>query len=387
MTNVLVVMPISTLDFGSRSSGGVDSVCQILLDSLVQSNQVRFNYTIIAFNPFNDLTQEGKCTSFSKHLTIYQYNSKPKSAKNKVPLPGILHQNIIIWKFVRKFKPQILHTHLLSWQILPNISTANIATLHAYKKYGRSSVSMLNDLLYEKIIPYVANKNINLYTAVSKKLQIAASNTKKSIEVIYNPLPEKYSNIDIVEAQTPRLDHINLVTCSNITKNKGIHHAINVLHELSRKKVGCHLHVIGGLTNSNYQRQIFKQVKEYGLETNITFHGKLTTTEILNIYKISNYGLFLSAEETFGLVPLEMISCGLQTICTRVGIMDDLYKEFRQLDIYILDSINPSEIANYILTQNNSKLIDAKQFIIDKFAKEKIIQQYEVLYESAVSAK
>lgn len=387
MINVLLVMPISTLDFGSKSSGGVDSVCQILLDSLVQSNQVRFNYTVIAFSPFNDITEEGKCTLLSKNLTIYQYNNKANFKNTKIRIPGILHQNYIVLKFIKKLSPQILHTHLPSWQALPKSKAITISTLHAYKKNGRSSVSKLNDLLYEKIIPMISNINTNHYTAVSQKLKKLASDTKKPIQVIYNPFPEKYSSIDIRAERVSESGKINIVTCSNITKNKGIHHAVDVLHELMKKNNNSHLHIIGGLTNSDYQFKLHAKIRQLGLETKVTFHGKLSSTEILNIYKHSDYGLFLSAEETFGLVPLEMIACGLETICTRVGIMHDLHDDFRTFDIKILESINHSEIATHIIKQNKSKLDEAKQYILRKFAKETITQQYEALYESVTSAK
>ena len=85
------------------------------------------------------------------------------------------------------------------------------------------------------------------------------------------------------------------------------------------------------ISNSKYQIKLIDQIQKLQLNNKVTFHGQLTTPEILNIYKKSDYGIFLSAEETFGLVPLEMIACGLDVITTRVGIMDDLYEEFSTL--------------------------------------------------------
>ncbi|MEJ3576483.1 VpsD family glycosyltransferase [Pseudomonas fragi] len=387
MINVLIVMPISTLDFGSKSSGGVDSVCQILLDSIVKSNQVRFNYTIIAFNPYNDLVVEGKCTSLSKNLTIYQYNCKSKFKKTNISTPGILYQNYIVWTFINKIKPQIFHTHLPSWQALPRNKAITISTLHAYKKNGRSSVSKLNDLLYEKIIPTISNKNTNYYTTVSHKLKKSASDIKKPIRIIYNPLPDKYADADIRQETHKTFNHTNIVTCSNITKNKGVHHAVTVLHELCQKNTNCHLHIIGELTNSEYQIKLIDQIQKLQLNNKVTFHGQLTTPEILNIYKKSDYGIFLSAEETFGLVPLEMIACGLDVITTRVGIMDDLYEEFSTFKIKIIENIDISEIANHIIERKKSMLNEARNYIVNKFTKDSITQQYESLYESVISAK
>ena len=387
MINVLIVMPISTLDFGSKSSGGVDSVCQILLDSLVKKDQVRFNYTIIAFNPCNDLSEEGKCTSLSKYLTVHQFNCKSKFKNTNIPIPGILYQNHIIWTFIKKIKPQIFHTHLPSWQALPKNKAVNISTLHAYKKNGRSSVSKLNDILYEKIIPIISNRNTNYYTTVSRKLKIAASDIRKPIKTIYNPLPEKYSDADNRQETSSHPNHINIVTCGNITKNKGVHHAVAVLHELCKRNTNSHLHIIGGLTNSDYQANLTNQIQNLKLNNKVTFHGQLTTLEILNVYKKCDYGIFLSAEETFGMVPLEMIASGLDVITTRVGIMDDLYEEFSTFEIKIIENIDVSDITEHILEQNKCMLEEAKNYILNKFAKDTITQQYQSLYESAISAK
>ncbi|VVP88699.1 Glycosyltransferase Gtf1 [Pseudomonas fluorescens] len=388
MINVLIVMPLSTLDFGSRSSGGVDSACQILLDSLIQKNNLKFNYTIIAFNPFNDFEEEGKCSTLTKNIKIYQYNNKPNLKHRLIRPPGIVWQNYVIWKLVRKSKPKVFHTHLLSWQILPKKQTTTITTLHAYKKIGRSPVSKLNDLFYETIIPAISNKNINYYTAVSHRLKNLALDSNKNISVIYNPLPDKYSETDIRLEEKSKTDRINLVTCGNITKNKGIHHAIEILYKLHKKGISSHLNIIGGTTNNSYHAELREQISKLNLKSNITFHGKQPFEQILKTYKESDYGLFLSAEETFGLVPIEMIACGLEVICSRVGIMDDLYNEFSELQVKIVETIDSSEIAEYIYRKGKCRLDEAKDYIIKNFSKEIISSEYEKLYESVlISAK
>ncbi|VVQ02179.1 Glycosyltransferase Gtf1 [Pseudomonas fluorescens] len=387
MNSVLVVMPLSTLDLGSRSSGGVDSVCQTLIDSLANNtNYKNFEYTIIAFNPFNDCTKEGKYTELTKNLKIYQFNNNLHLEHSPVRIPAILWQNYVIWKILRKVKPSIFHTHLLSWQIFPYKKTKTIATLHAYKKFGRSSVSKINDFFYEKIIPALSKININHYTVVSQRLKRATLDLNKGVSIIYNPLPSKYTKTHTSAESKLKTERINLVTCGNVTKNKGIHHAIEILHKLNQKGAHAHLNIIGHATNNPYLTGLKDQIVKFKLKDNVTFHNQLPSEKILRIYEDSDYGLFLSAEETFGLVPIEMIACGLEVICSRVGIMDDLFHEFSAFDVKIVEQVDSTEISDYIYNSGKCKLDEAKNYILDNFDKDTIIKNYEQLYESILKS-
>ncbi|MNF90920.1 hypothetical protein D3C84_735060 [compost metagenome] len=83
-----------------------------------------------------------------------------------------------------------------------------------------------------------------------------------------------------------------------------------------------------------------------------------------------------------------MIACGLEVICSRVGIMDDLYNEFSERQVKIVETIDSSEIVEYIYRKGKCRLDEAKDYIIKNFSKEIISSEYEKLYESVlISAK
>lgn len=52
MKKVLLIMPISTLNWGEKNAGGVDSVCQMLVRELASRTQpLKYRYRVLAFDP------------------------------------------------------------------------------------------------------------------------------------------------------------------------------------------------------------------------------------------------------------------------------------------------------------------------------------------------
>ena len=62
---------------------------------------------------------------------------------------------------------------------------------------------------------------------------------------------------------------------------------------------------------------VCKLVKKYGLEKKVLFLGKQDNLE--ELYSISDLMLLLSEKESFGLVILEAMACGVPCVGTNVG--------------------------------------------------------------------
>ncbi|MBJ6911393.1 glycosyl transferase family 1, partial [Vibrio cholerae] len=50
MSKILLIMPLSTLNWGEKNLGGVDSVCQMLVRQLAQQERP-YHYRVLAFEP------------------------------------------------------------------------------------------------------------------------------------------------------------------------------------------------------------------------------------------------------------------------------------------------------------------------------------------------
>jgi glycosyltransferase involved in cell wall biosynthesis len=378
MKKVLLIVPLSTLDWGSKNTGGVDSVCQMIVKGLQEKSSEAFYYRVIAFDPTNSINNTGIVSKLNEGLEVVQYNVSDLSTSKWYKLPGILHQRKCIIEQNKLFTPDIIHSHLTSWLVAIRAQVATIVTLHNYKKIGRKPRGRLNNFLYEIVIPSISPYFISSYTCVSGFLkQAIVQDINKSISVIYNPIDTQY--LDCIKDKPTK--PLTLVTCALLTPKKGIHHIIEVLALLKQKGVQAQLKIIGPATDSTYMEKLKTLIQDRRVQNEVIFLGSKTTAEIVRIYASASVGLFLSEEETFGLVPLEMLASSLPVIATETGIMTDFNNA--NIDIAGLTVVNQDNyqfIANNIIDiQSNRKLI-ASDYIRDNFSVASIIESYENEY-------
>ena len=385
MQKILIVMPITTLDWGSKSSGGVDSVCQILLNQLSKEKKKQFEYRVIAFNPHNDCPHEGEVLEISKNISVVQFNSNGKIFNGKYHTPGILYQALKIREHLKLFEPDLIHTHLSPWTLAKTKKIPAITSLHGYKKICRKPQSIFNNILHEKIIPALCEKVTDCYTCVSESLKKeVARDTSKEIHTIHNPIDHKFFNA----IKTPSTkNEIRLVTCAVITRRKGIHHALELLKKITDSGKKSSLKIIGPIADKAYFESIKEKITELDLKENVLFMGSLSCTQIIEQYEQSDFGVFMSEEETFGLVPIEMISSGLRVITTKVGVIKDLEEHF--LNDGYLCFADPSDFGgalNFVSTPLHEKKPKNKALIAERFSAESIVRQYEEVYLKTLSA-
>ncbi|WP_159737470.1 VpsD family glycosyltransferase [Vibrio atypicus] len=377
MKKVLVISPLSTTDWGSTSAGGVDSVCQMLLKQLHQSPSNKFSYRVVAFDPMNKVIQEGVIEKLNSNLEIVKFNVKNDIKLNRF-VPNLVYQNKKIKEQILDFSPDLIHSHLNSWVVCLGTNISKVLTLHSYKKICRKRGSFLNNFLYEIVIPFLANKSISRYTSVSEYLKYSVEGeTKRQIDVVYNPIDDRYFK-PVFRTNTRTIE---LVTCAVITKRKGIHHLVEVVKKLKEAKVPVRLKVIGPVSDSSYYEHLCKVIRQYGLVENIHFMGAKSTEEIINFYVNSDIGVFLSEEETFGLVPLEMIASKLPVICSNTGVISDLSK--REQENELLNIVEPNDylnIAKLVQRLNKHSQTYGNEMIKEEFSVESIINRYESIY-------
>ncbi|MDN3384684.1 VpsD family glycosyltransferase [Pseudoalteromonas sp. APC 3358] len=318
---IMLIMPMSTLNFGSESTGGVDSVCQLLLKGFLEINDPRFTYNILMFDPSNRVEINGMVIKLNENISVTLFN-----VNNGSFLPNIITIYRNIKDQISILKPDLVHSHLMAWGVNFSIKSKSVITIHGYKKIARKSRSFLNNIIYEDLIPFLANKMDNNYTCVSNNLKNVIKNEfNKDLEVIYNPIIEDYFSTNSERMSTVSTGTLKLTTCGLLTQRKGIHHIIKVMEILKNKGVKASLTIIGPITDHVYFNKLKKMIKEAKFTDDILFKGKLETKDIKKLYLNSDIGIFLSEEETFGLVPIEMLSTGLPTIASKTGVIEDFF--------------------------------------------------------------
>lgn len=377
-------MPLSSILPNVRQEGGVDTVCQLLLQGILENDSYN-EYFILAFNPTND-TENNDIVQIDSNIRIKFFNAY-LNKKNKLTLliPTFLLQNLIIKKEVYNFCPDILHVHASCWLFFKySNKIKKILTLHTYQTIGRISEGFCNDFLYERIIQPINIKNADIITTLSRDIEgILGDKLRKEIKYIPNPVNNVFFGVN------RNIDKLKkggtIILMGGVVPKKRVIDGLKLISVLRNNYPEIKLFVAGKCDEkSSYYLLLKKYINENRLEKNVIFTGHLSVPELLEYYSKVNIGLFLSEDETFGLAPLEMMAAGLPVITTNVGIFKWHETEFKHCGAFIIkpgDIIKALQYIQYLL-QNSiiTRSEEIRRFIIEKFSKDYIFKKYLSLY-------
>ena len=260
-----------------------------------------------------------------------------------------------------------------------------VTTLHG------TDITVLGiDQTFKKVIKHGIEKS-DAVTAVSKSLVKQTTemlDVNKEIATIYNFVNEE----DYYKQDVPALrqqygisnDEKVLIHISNFRKVKRVRDIIYAFKQV-RNEVKSTLLLVGD--GPEYPDTV-QLVEALGLKEHVRFLGK--QTNISELLSISNLMLLLSEKESFGLVLLEAMLCGVPCIGTNIGGIPEVIEHDKTG--YLVELGDTDSAANYaieVLTDNHlmrrlseNALIQAKE----KFASEKIVNQYQHLYDTVLTS-
>ncbi|WP_322804540.1 VpsD family glycosyltransferase [Vibrio alfacsensis] len=381
MKKILLIVPLSTLDLGSSTKGGVDSVCQILIKDLIEREYINYHIRILAFDQTSKANSNSPLVNLSPYVEILHV---PISEKTKgIKRPSIISNLKRIQKEISTFKPDLVHSHLAPW-LLGVRGPKRVATLHTYKNICRKPVSFLNDIFYAKLFPWLCNFYIDHYTCVGKSLALAVKNdVKKTTSIIGNPLnPHYFEQTKNFKKPT----NLKFITCALLTKRKRIDSIIKLIILLYQTGIDVELTIIGPNVDNQYWQELHDLIEKENASQYITFLGSKNTVEIKELYEHSNIGIFLSSEETFGLAPLEMLASGLPTISSSVGIIEERSEFFERLGTCIIDPTQEEEaLAKVIAFASQPPVID-RFALKNEFSVNAVNNHYFNIYKTLLNA-
>jgi L-malate glycosyltransferase len=153
--------------------------------------------------------------------------------------------------------------------------------------------------------------------------------------------------------------------------------------DLIQKEIPAKLLLVG---DGPEMTVVCKQVKDLGLKDRVLFLGKQDNLE--ELYSISDLKLLLSEKESFGLVALEAMACGVPCIGTDIGGIPEVIEDGCNgyiCDVGDVDAISSKAIrmlGNDVLHKSLS--INAFETARTKFHSKKIIEQYEQIYKELI---
>ncbi|WP_179347762.1 glycosyltransferase [Winogradskyella pacifica] len=338
-------------------AGGAERVMSFVSQNL---NKEKFDVTLIVIGFEKESKYEVKditVTYLSKKrvlnsaliLTKIIYKQHPQ-----IVLSSISHLNIMMG-LISKFFPKVkfIGRHA-------TISNVAIKYKTAKRKFNISSLLKL-DSIGIKNLNYIICQSSDMKNDFLDIYDIDANNVK----IIHNPVTQ----IDIVKERNQNKEIKKFITIGRLSKIKG---QLRLLDVLSRLTVPFHFTIIG---TGSYSEVIHNKIKELGLSENIT-HIEYTDNVFLHLI---NHDMFLqgSYSEGFPNALLESCSVGVPVIAfNSPGGTKEIVSN--GINGYLVN--NEDEFLEKLYEDKDWDPKSIREFVYEKFNKEKIIKQYETLF-------
>ncbi|MFS0751596.1 N-acetyl-alpha-D-glucosaminyl L-malate synthase BshA [Oceanobacillus sp. 1P07AA] len=291
-------------------------------------------------------------------------------------------------------KLDILHVHYAMPHAICAILARDIAK-HPVKivttLHGTDITVLAIDNAFKSIIRHGIEQS-DAVTAVSDSLvqqTIGMLDTEKPIQVIYNFINEhQYYPKNMLELKSQYGIEINekvLIHISNFRQVKRVQDVIHTFKQV-QDHIQSQLLLIGD--GPEYGNMV-RLVNELGLKDKVQFLGK--QNNISDILSIADIMLLMSEKESFGLVLLEAMACGVPGIGTNIGGIPEVL--IHEETGYIVELGDTGKAAKYtidLLNDNkkwhafsNNSLAHVKKH----FASNTIVNQYEALYDKVLQEK
>lgn len=255
-----------------------------------------------------------------------------------------------------------------------------VTTLHG------TDISVLGqDSTLSQAIKYGIDKS-DIVTTVSEALKqqtYELIDTVKPINTIYNFVDEREyfprNSGSLKEQFGIEEDEKVIIHVSNFRKIKNLPHIIDAFMKI-RTNMKAKLLLVG---DGPEKHRVMDQVKESPYMKDVLFLGK--QENLAELYAISDLKLLLSQQESFGLVLLEAMACGVPCIGSAVGGIPEVIEH--GVDGFIVELGDTDAVAEYAvnLLSDEEKLQRFREAAIcavdEKFHSSKIVEQYEKLYE------
>ncbi|MGG1573849.1 N-acetyl-alpha-D-glucosaminyl L-malate synthase BshA [Fictibacillus sp. NRS-1165] len=232
-------------------------------------------------------------------------------------------------------------------------------------------------------------ENSDAVTAVSNSLKddtYKLLGVKNEIQPIYNFVDEReYFKLEathLKEGYGIKPEEKVIIHISNFRSVKRVPDVIRAFHKII-SKIPAKLLLIG---NGPELTVACKLVEELHIEEHVLFLGK--QENVAELFSISDLKLLLSEKESFGLVLLEAMACGVPVVGTNIGGIPEVILDGETGYICELGDIDGiAEASLSILTDEKKQhtfAYQAMQHVRDHFHSSKIVGDYEELYYSVL---
>ncbi len=275
-----------------------------------------------------------------------------------------------------------LPTGMLQWLPGRHRKIPYIVSLRGSDVPGYDPFNSSLEFFHRLLLPVTRSiwHNASKVVALSETLKETALEAvpDADIAVIANGIEsEQFYNAN---TRSGDLSPVRLICVSRLIERKGIQHLLRALKVM---QYPVHLSIVG---EGNYQQQLIELAAEYEVADKVTFHGYCPRERLVDLYSASDIFVLPTMAESFGLVFIEAMACGVPIIGTRVGGVPDIVQEENGIlvepDDYLAVRRAIDELAGD--PQRRAAMGEAcRRRVIEHYSWMTVAEKYEQCYANA----
>ncbi|MGB5926859.1 MAG: glycosyltransferase family 4 protein [Cyclobacteriaceae bacterium] len=368
--------------------GGIGIFVRSLADELLKKG---INVTVAGYDKTVDADQE----KIEDGVKVYRFFD-PYIRRNQVLLFKKYYVDInfylkrrhlskLIRSIVRAEQVDLVESYDWSGPLWSHPGVPVIVRMHGANTAHR----YLENKRYGRILSYVEKRNLKLahrLVAVSQHMGEAtmkAFGLKKPFEVIHNP-------VDTTRFSTKGTRDVNkLVYVGRIHEIKGLYELFPALHKVMSTDEELYAELYGGGGEETVRKM--KDAVPEDIRDRVTFMGHVSHDRLPQVYSSAGLMLCPSRAEAFGLTAAEAMACGTPVLITRETSGPEIIEE--GLNGKLTSILDKNALANDLETTirdvRDGKFDPQKirQYAVDHFSIEKIIEQNLTLYRDCLAKK
>jgi glycosyltransferase involved in cell wall biosynthesis len=317
---MIKVAMVGALPFDLQSvKGGVETVILNLFYGFSQLPDIE-----VVHIAFSDEAREVTIRKYSERVRVCFLPTKSRFRL----LDYVVNQKALM-RVLKQESPDIIHIQESNPQLLRFLfypKARVVVTQHGIMreclKYAKGLEENLKFLFKTVIERYVFPrfKNIVFISNYNERL---FHGVPAHSRIIYNPV----NPIFFDERPNLKDGSRSIIYVATISRGKNIKMLLEAIHELNQLGILYSLHVVGGYKEPGFEKEVVGWVNKMNLREQVTFHGWLKQTEILNVFDECDYFVLPSLQETLPMSIAEAMALGKVVIATEVGGVPEMFRD------------------------------------------------------------
>ena len=371
----------------SIDNGGAENHLASLVKEQAKNNEVFVIY-LRGNNYWKKKLEDNK-------IKVYRFN-----LEKLFNIFGLIAVILKICNLIKTFKPNILHAHLSSMELIGAILklifkdqfklvvTKHLDSFFFEASYGQNN--FFKGLFIDKFIFNKADKIICISNQIKKYFLKRINISKKKIYIVYYGLNtsdlKKKRGFSLSKIELNQLKNTFTICCiARHVKQKSIDFLIKSFSEFKKKNYKSKLILIG---NGPETKKLKILAKKLNIIDHIIWINYVEN--VLRILKISNVFVLPSKYEGFGLVLLEAMYAKVPIIATKVSAIPEVIRDDWNGLLIKHGSVKDFQKKLEIIkkNKNNLKFIkNSQKTLIQKFNFNRMILETSKIYLEAKNVK